>query len=409
MPQTEQKQFLFPYQMDAVKRMRNGCILNGGVGSGKSRTSLYYYFKEQGGSIDPDYIRMKNPKDLYIITTAKKRDSKEWEGELANYIMSTNPDVSLYGKEHDVVVDSWNNIGKYDKVDGAFFIFDEQRLVGGGSWVHSFWKIAKNNDWILLSATPGDTWMDYFPVFKANGFFKTKKEFQDEHIVWDRYAKYPKINRYINTTRLERLRSRILVDMDFDRKTVQHHEDIYLDYDMALYKQTTKTRWDPYKDEPIESPGALCYAWRKIVNSDVSRQDALLDITRKHSRVIVFYNYDYERDILLSLDYGEEVEVAEWNGHAHQPIPESNRWVYITQYVAGCEGWNCVKTNVTVFYSQNYSYKVMEQASGRIDRLNTPYADLYYYHFKSRAPIDIAITRALSEKRKFNETKFVNW
>lgn len=405
----EPRQFLFPYQMDAVKRMRNGCILNGGVGSGKSRTGLYYYFKEQGGSIDPDYIRMKNPKDLYIITTAKKRDSKEWEGELANFIMSTNPDVSLYGSEHDVVVDSWNNIGKYDKVEGAFFIFDEQRLVGSGSWVHSFWKIAKNNDWILLSATPGDTWMDYFPVFKANGFFKTKKEFQDEHIIWDRYAKYPKINRYINTTRLERLRNRILIDMDFDRKTIQHHEDVYLNYDIALYKQTTKTRWDPYKNEPIESAGGLCYAWRKIVNSDPSRQEALLEITKKHPRVIVFYNCNYERDILLSLDYGEDVEVAEWSGHAHQPIPDSSQWVYITQFVAGCEGWNCVKTNVTVFYSQNYSYKVMEQASGRIDRLNTPYADLYYYHFKSRAPIDLAIARALSEKKKFNETKFVKW
>ena len=49
--------FLFDYQMDAVNRMFTGCILNGGVGSGKSRTGLYYYFSKCGGSIDPDYVK----------------------------------------------------------------------------------------------------------------------------------------------------------------------------------------------------------------------------------------------------------------------------------------------------------------------------------------------------------------
>lgn len=136
--------FLRDYQRDAVKRMHNGCILNGGVGSGKSRTGLYYYFKEQGGSIDPDYIPMKNPKDLYIITTAMKRDSLEWEGELANFLISKNPEVSFY--KNNIVIDSWNNIQKYKGVFGAFFIFDEDRLTGKGKWVKAFWDIARKND-----------------------------------------------------------------------------------------------------------------------------------------------------------------------------------------------------------------------------------------------------------------------
>lgn len=410
------KQFLYDYQMEAVKKMSNGCILNGGVGSGKSRTGLYYYFKENGGSMIPDYTPMKNPQDLYIITTAMKRDSLEWEGELANYLMSTKPEENdLY--DNKITIDSWNNIKKYINVCDSFFIFDEDRLCGSGAWVKAFYKIAKKNNWIILSATPGDTWADYIPVFLANGFYKNKTEFQREHIVYSRYTKWPQIDRYLNTGRLIRLRNRILVDMDFHRDTVPHHIDIHVDYDKTKYKEVLKKRWDPYRDEPIQQAAGLCYILRRIVNEDESRIVSLLEILEKTPRVIIFYNFDYERDMLLHLfshDDSQEVnefvdyEIAEWNGHAHQPVPETNRWIYLVQYTAGCEGWNCVKTDTIIFFSQNYSYKVMAQAAGRIDRLNTPYKDLYYYHLKSRSGIDLAISKALSKKKKFNETRWIN-
>ena len=399
-----EKPFMFPYQMDAVKKMRNGCILNGGVGSGKSRTGLYYYFKEQGGSIDPDYIPMREPKDLYIITTAMKRDTYEWLKELENYKMSVDPSRSQY--KNKVVVDSWQVITKYENVENAFFIFDEDRVTGFGVWVKAFLKIAKKNDWIILSATPGDTWEQYIPVFIANGFYKNKTEFAREHIIYSRFTKYPKIDRYVNTGRLIRLRNRILIDMDFDRKTEAHHEDIFCKYDAFKYKEVTKTRWDPYKNEPIQQASGLCYILRRIVNEDESRQKALLDLYKDHPRMIIFYNFDYELEILKNLDYGDDVEIGEWNGHKHQPVPFNRKWVYLVQYTAGCEGWNCIETDTMVFYSQNYSYKVMAQASGRIDRLNTSYKDLYYYHLKSRSGIDLAIARALNEKKTFNETRW---
>lgn len=404
---SKKEPFLRDYQTDAVKHMKNGCILNGGVGSGKSRTGLYYYFKKQGGSIDPDYIPMKNPKDLYIITTAMKRDSLEWLGELANYRISTNPKASPY--KNKVIIDSWNNIKKYKDVYGAFFIFDEDRVTGKGTWVKTFLNIARKNEWIILSATPGDTWEQYIPVFIANGFYKNKTEFTREHIVYSRFAKYPKIEGYVNTNKLIKLRNQILIDMDFSRKTIPHHDDIYTRYDISKYKDAIRTRWDPFKNEPIQQASGLCYVLRRIVNSDASRQVALMEIAEKHPRIIVFYNFDYELDILKGLYYGDNVQIAEWNGHLHQPIPESKRWVYLVHYAAGCEGWNCIKTDTIVFYSQNYSYKVMQQASGRIDRLNTPFQDLYYYHLKSRSGIDLAISKALSEKKKFNERRFVKW
>lgn len=401
--------FLYDYQMEAVENMRNGCILNGGVGSGKSRTGLYYYFKEQGGSINPDYIKMKNkPKDLYIITTAMKRDSKEWEKELIPFLLSTDPKQNMfYGNK--VVIDSWNNIKKYAEVTDSFFIFDEDRVTGNGVWVKAFIKISKTNEWIILSATPGDTWMDYIPVFIANGFYKNKTEFAREHIVYSRFTKYPKVDRYINTGKLLRLRNQILIDMDFQRETIQHHEDVYVKYDIPKYKDAGKTRWNPYKNEPIVNAAELCYVWRKIVNTAETRQIALLEIFEKHPKMIVFYNFDYELDILKGLYYGEDVEIAEWNGHAHQKIPDSESWIYLVQYTAGAEGWNCIKTDTIVFYSQNYSYKVMQQAAGRIDRLNTPFKDLYYYHLKSRSGIDLAISKALTTKKNFNESRYVKW
>lgn len=402
-------QFLYDYQMDAVNRMFNGCILNGGVGSGKSRTGLYYYFKEQGGSfVDGDYIPMKNPKDLYIITTAMKRDSKEWEGELSHYLMSTDPDKNeLYNNK--IVVDSWNNIKKYKDVYGAFFIFDEDRVTGNGVWVKTFLNIARKNNWIILSATAGDCWLDYIPVFIANGFYKNKTEFTREHIIYSRFTKYPRIDRYVNTGRLIKLRNKILIDMDFSRQTIAHHEDVYVNYDISKYKDVTRKRWDPYKNEPIQQASVLCYILRRVVNEDDSRQVALLELFEKHPKMIIFYNFDYELEILKGLYYGKNVSIAEWNGHTHNPVPKTKRWVYLVQYTAGCEGWNCITTDTIVFYSQNYSYKVMAQAAGRIDRLNSPYRDLYYYHLKSRSGIDLAISKALGQKKQFNERKFCRW
>lgn len=396
---------LYDYQLDAVRRMKNGCILCGGVGSGKSRTALAYYYQEQGGKLDTkNYVNMQNPRDLYIITTARKRDTKEWEGELVPFLLSTNPDVAYY--KNKVVVDSWNNIGKYRDVYGAFFIFDEQRVVGSGAWVKAFLNIARKNKWILLSATPGDTWSDYIPVFVANGFYKNKTAFIREHIVYSRFTKYPKIDHFINTGKLIRYRNDILVTMDFERPTVSHHEDIFCRYDIAKYKDASKLRWDPFKNEPITNAAGLCYVWRKIVNTDDSRQVALLELFEKHPRMIIFYNFNYELDILREVFGNLECEMGEWNGQVHQPVPSSRQWVYLVQYAAGAEGWNCITTDTIVFYSQNYSYKVMQQAAGRIDRLNTKYIDLYYYHLKSRSGIDLAISRALSQKRNFNEGKY---
>lgn len=410
--------FLRDYQMHAVEKMSNGCILNGGVGSGKSRTGLYYYFKEQGGSFENrKYIPMKNPKDLYIITTAMKRDSHEWEGELANYHISINKEATYY-KDLKVVIDSWNNIKKYVEVTNAFFIFDEDRVTGSGTWVKSFYKIAKNNDWIILSATPGDTWEQYIPVFVANGFYRNKTEFAREHIIYSRFTKYPQIDRYIGLNKLLRLRNKILVDMDFHRDTISHHEDVFVHYDISKYKDVIRTRWDPFKNEPIQQASGLCYVLRKIVNTDESRIVALMEILEKTPRAIIFYNFDYELEMLKHLfwdcdgvegGYFEDYKVAEWNGHAHQPIPDSKKWVYLVQYTAGCEGWNCIKTDTIIFFSQNYSYKVVQQASGRINRMNTPYTDLYYYHIISRSGIDLAIRKALDQKKKFNESRWIKW
>ena len=392
------------YQLDAVSRMKNGCILCGGMGSGKSRTALAYYYKEQGGHL---YFedRMPDPKDLYVITTARKRDEKEWELDMAPFLITPETDLAVY--DHKVVVDSWNNISKYKEVKDAFFIFDEQRVVGNGTWVKAFLRIAKHNDWILLSATPGDTWSDYIPVFLAHGFYRNRTDFNDQHIVYSRFTTFPKIDKYVGLKRLTRLRDSILVDMDYEKHTITHREYVYVEYDKNAYKDMMVNRWDADKDKPIENASELCYALRKISNSSEDRLNKVMDISEKHRRVIIFYNFDYELELLKELFSETDFEVAEWNGHKHQEIPETPKWVYLVQYTAGAEGWNCLKTDTIIFFSQNYSYKVLTQAMGRIDRLNTPFVDLYFYMLLSKSNIDLAIRAALSKKKKFNERKFV--
>lgn len=402
---------LYDYQFEALNKMHNGCILCGGVGSGKSRTALAYYFKENGGYMDEEtYIPMSDvcptePRDLYVITTAHKRDTLEWENEFQYFLIG--PDSDLYS--NTVKVDSWNNIKKYTEVKSSFFIFDEQRVIGYGAWTKAFLKITKNNQWILLSATPGDTWSDYAPVFIANGFYKNITDFRSQHVIY-RYTpnvSYPQIDRYVSQGKLIRLRAETLIPMNYTRPAETHDVDIQVGYDEAMYTSIAKNRWDPWKEEPLENISGVCYALRKAANSSDSRKLAVLDILEHHDRAIIFYNYDYELDILKSLPYDTDVVIAELNGHKHDPVPTSKKWVYLVNYNAGAEGWNCITTDTMIFYSMNYSYRIMTQSKGRIDRLNTKFKDLYYYHLKTNAPIDRAISRALKKKKNFNERSFI--
>lgn len=431
---------LYPHQKTAVENLRNGKILVGGVGSGKSLVAAAYYMKVEADA------------DVYVITTAKKRDSLDWEKEFIKFGVGSKLNGTTAGV---LTVDSWNNLGAYKDVQGAFFIFDEQRVVGSGEWSKFFVRIAKKNRWILLSATPGDTWLDYVPVFIANGFYENRTAFKNEHVVYAPWSKFPKVQGYNGVGKLVRLRNSILVQMPFDRHTVRYKRTVKVQYDKKLFDRAWKDRWDPFEECPIRDVAGLFRVARKIVNSDASRLSAVKTLLAEHPRMIVFYNFNYELESLRSLATDVEVAderceeclrleseigtktkvetfsssssrlnkidlcgpkdpeqtcecsgrlvVAEWNGHKHQAIPKSKRWVYLVQYSAGAEGWNCTKTDVTLFYSLQYGYKTSEQAHGRIDRLNTPYSKLYYYTLMSDAPIDIAIQKALSEKRDFNE------
>lgn len=381
---------LHPHQLKAVEDLSNGKILVGGVGSGKSLVAVAYYMKVEADA------------DVYVITTAKKRESLDWEKEFAKFGVGKELDGTTGGR---LTVDSWNNVGRYRDVQGAFFIFDEQRVVGDGAWAATFIKVARRNRWILLSATPGDNWLDYIPVFIANGFYPNRTAFKYEHVVYKTFSKFPKVDRYVGTGKLIRLRNSILVEMKYDRHTVRRQRKVACEYDKELFKKAWDERWNPYEEKPIRGAAELFLVARRIVNSDASRLLAVKTLMREHSRMIVFYNFNYELELLRSL--GTSVELAEWNGHKHQPIPKGDRWIYLVQYVAGAEGWNCTKTNATLFYSLQYSYKVWAQAFGRIDRLNTPFYELFYYVLMSDSVVDKAIMRALEEKRSFNERDII--
>ena len=402
---------LAEHQLGALKKMHNGCILRGDVGSGKSRTALaYYYIHVCDGRVkinnEGSLRKMETPRDLYIITTAKKRDDGSWFDELAPFCITKN---CIDNPSHiHVTVDSWNNIKKYVNVYGAFFIFDEQRIVGSGAWVKAFYKIAKKNQWILLTATPGDTWADYIPVFVANGFYKNKTEFNRLHAVFARYAKYPKIERYVDTGILIKYRNQILVNMKDKREAHENHIEVNCEYNRTLYRTIKKDRWNPYDKEPIAETGKLCYLERRVTNEDPSRIVEMTKLLEDNPRTIIFYNFDYELEIIRQLCTNMCIPYHEWNGHKHEQLPEGDEWAYLVQYAAGCEAWNCITTNVIIFYSQNYSYKVMKQSAGRINRMNTPFKELYYYHLRSFSPIDIGIKRALSLKKNFNEKSYLN-
>lgn len=402
-------ELLSEHQLNAVAQMHNGCILAAEVGVGKSRTALAYYVRRVCGGKIGSIQAFRRPKDLYIITTAKKRDNKEWLLECGPFCLTSNPKVNPSGVS--VTVDSWNNISKYKNVYGAFFIFDEQRVKGHGAWVKAFLRIAVRNQWILLSATPGDKWEDYVPVFVANGYFKNRTAFEREHCIFQPYVQYKNIIGYKNTGILYKYRDDILVKMEYKKKAEKHHVVEICSYDAASYRKVWKDRIDIFDGEPIETAGKLCYVLRKVVNSDESRMATVRKILDERKKAIVFYNFDYELESLRTLTR-QGIRINEWNGHRHEATPDElgdvceDSWAYLVQYSSGCEGWNCVSCDTMIFFSQTYSYAQQTQAEGRIDRMNTPFTDLYYYHLKSDSPIDTAIARSFKQKKDFNVKTF---
>ncbi|QYW00723.1 DNA helicase [Gordonia phage Roney] len=400
---------LYPHQSKAVEELSDGKVLVGGVGTGKTITSLvYFYTKVMGGELNkPETIT--NPMDLYIFTTARKRDELDWQRDAAKLAMTRDREASIHGIQ--VTVDSYNNIAKYKDVKDAFVILDEQRMVGTGAWVKAFIKISKSNRWIMLSATPGDKWEDYIPLFIANGFVKNITEFRRNHIVYSSYTKYPKVERYLEVGRLIRWRNQLLVEMPYQRHTKRHINTVVCKHDVEIMKQVMEKRWHPYEKRPLRDMGEMFALMRRVAYIHPSRKKAVVDLVKtKHPRLIIFYNFDYELEILRTLS--EELpgwQIAEWNGHKHEDVPTGEKWIYLVQYVAGAEAWNCVTTDAVAFYSQTYSYRNFAQAQGRIDRLNTPYVDLQYYVLVSTAMIDKAVTKALNHKQNFNESDFGKW
>lgn len=374
---------LFPHQELALKRLKSGSILNGGVGSGKTITSLVFFKKHF------------SDRKLVVITTAKKRDSGDWED-----------DAEKVGVKIERV-DSWNNITNYLWFNNVFFIFDEQRVVGYSTWGKSFIKICRNNKWLLLTATPGDTWLDYMPVFIANGFYRNKTDFIDQHVEYDQWVKYPKVKCYHNTSKLIRHRNEVLIPMDFKRSTKRIRKFIKSKFDKESYEIILNQRWNIFEDRPIVNVSELMQCLRKVVASDYDRMYNARFLMDIHDRLIVFYNYDYELDILKNLATEIGKEYWQWNGHRHDDIPDQDQWLYLVQYTAGAEGWNCISTNVIMFYSLNYSFKIVEQAEGRIDRLNTKYTDLEYYYLTSDSAIDKSVYKSLVTKEKFNESAWL--
>jgi hypothetical protein len=373
---------LHQHQIDAIAKLSSGKVLVGGVGSGKSIASLAYFT-----AIDPT-------RKIVVITTAKKRDSGEWF-----------EDAMLMSLRNELVVDSWNNIKKYVD-EHAFFIFDEQKIVGKGAWVKAFWSIAENNHWILLSATPADTWMDLMPIFVANGFYKNQTEFNNTHVVWDRFVKYPKVDRYVDEWMLIAHRQAIYVEMPRPVVAERVIHNYIVEYNKEEERRLLQDRWNFYEDQPVKDAGELMRLLRKSTNEDPSRMEQIRKILGKVDRLIIFYNLDYELEILRMLHTELDIPVAEWNGHRHQDIPNSEKWVFLVQYQAGSEGWNCISTNHILFYSLPYSYRWLEQAMGRIDRLNTPFRELHYHILKSRSKFDQGIDKRLRRKKNFNVAAF---
>ena len=386
--------------------MHNGCVLCGAPGVGKSYTALMYYYTKVCRGIPQitnySYKPMEKPKDLYIVTTARKRNEMDWYGDAAEFGISRESN----NEGIQVHVDSWNNISQYELVTDAFFIFDENRIVGSGAWVKSFLKIVRQNEWVLLSGTPGDVWMDFLPLFLANGFYRTKTQFVEEHVEFDRFAKYPKVRRYHNEKKLEYFKSKLLVDMPFERHTVRNDHLITVSFDKNLFERATKGRWHVYENRPLKDAGELQIVMRKIVNTDPSRWGEVQKALEEHPRLILFYNFNYELDMLRQLSSSLGIPVAEWNGHKHEPIPTGDSWLYLVQYTAGAEAWNCIETNAILFWSLPYSYKIFDQSKGRVDRLNTPYKDLHYYILRSTSQVDNRIWQSLLTKKNFNERRY---
>lgn len=397
---------LYDYQKDAVKQLLAGKhFVIAGTGSGKGAMAVVWA---------KAVCERENKKNVLVVTTASKSrtndfqsdadlwNGEEWRKSLSSFSVLSWHKLSAWVSSH------WGGLSDW------VIIFDEVAKASAGvssGMGKAFLQIAKKTaDWAGFTATPGDTWIKFYPYFTATKLVVNKTDFISKYCVMQTYRGFPEIVKYRNEDKLKDMWKNISTAPDTTKMLAELPEETHKIIQFkapSTYKKTLKTRMTP-DGEMLETSGALCAELRRQCFTAEKKQWVKDFVEGLGTNAVFFYNFiktgdELEEVITKALPKGARVWRIDGKRHEIPTEKTIGRYdIVMCQWQSGSEALNFQFMNYWVAIELCYSYSTAIQARGRIKRIGQK-KHMHYSYCLTEGTIEQAVLKCLKNKGEFAE------
>lgn len=395
---------LYGFQKQAIGELLAGKhIVISATGSGKGAMAVIWA---------KETCKRSKKKKVLVITTASKSRTGDFEAD-ADLWCST----SFREQLEAFTVISWHKLKAWVsahtiELSEWVVIADEVAKASAGvssGMGRAFLQLAgKTPDWAGFTATPGDTWIKFYPYFQACGLVKNKTYFMTKYVRVQTFKGFPEIIGYDHEDELKSFWQRISTAPDTRQmmRELPGEEHKVVEFKKAsTYDKTLKSRVAP-DGTLLDTSGSLCAELRRQCFTKDKQQWIKDFVENLGDGAVMFYNFiktGDELEEIVKKALPKDAKIWRIDGKHHE-IPTADtigkRDIVLCQWQSGSEALNLQFLHYWVSVELCYSYSTAVQARGRIKRIGQKSHMLYYY-LQTKGTIETAVMRCLKNKGEF--------
>lgn len=383
---------------------------------------MAYYLDMGLGKTYVGSEKMKQLNAPYNLLICQKSKIKDWADHFKTYY---DYNVIIYNKQPiDSIPSRSILIINYDlawrrpqlnQLKNFTLILDESQYIKNETSERAKFILNLNSDnVILLSGTPtGGKYEELWTQLRLLGWNISKKAFYNHYTITEMIDvggfTIPVVVGYKNVDRLkEKLKSHGAVFMKSDEvfDLPDQIEQLVLVENIREYTRFKKDRVITINEETLVGDTALTKLLylrqlSSIYNSN--KHEAFKDlISSTEDRVVVFYNFKKEFEILKGICEVLEKPVSYINGDGTdlKNYEVKNNTVTLVQYQAGATGINLQRANKVIYHSLPLSSELWMQSKKRIHRIGQS-RTCFYYYLITKNSIEEKILDVLKERQDF--------